>query len=214
MNKAGGYSCGECAPGYVPSSATKCTDEDECVTKTDACGADELCVNEVGSYHCEDIVCAPNATFCDGETVRTCNATGTSSTYQWDCPATTNYCEAETKTCLPYQATDGSWGSDRNFSPRGTLRGNALVMTSGRRITSVAFGSGADATMNVSFFVYRQNGTEFQRESGPYAGACNGTSCSASFTFDLLPGETYWLAAWSAAYLETTQTNYTYPTAA
>lgn len=41
----------DCKPGFVLKH-NKCIDFDECIHDKDACGYNEICVNEIGGYKC------------------------------------------------------------------------------------------------------------------------------------------------------------------
>ena len=81
--------CMECA--CTPGEVLGCADDDnlevcnaECTgTETEACGLNTLCLDGV----CEDIVCAPDLTYCTGpNTFQDCNDTGTAFGEEMPCP--------------------------------------------------------------------------------------------------------------------------------
>lgn len=96
-----------CTPGE-----TRCATGAAVVERCDAGGAawalDETCAEACVDGACVALVCVPNVQFCDGDTLRACNAQGTAATVSMECTggceesatgAACLLCEAGTKGC-------------------------------------------------------------------------------------------------------------------
>jgi hypothetical protein len=81
---------------------------ERCLSDGTGWAVDETCADACVDAACVEVVCAAGESFCDGDTLRTCNADGTASTATKDCPAgclptlggaDCQQCEAGTKGC-------------------------------------------------------------------------------------------------------------------
>lgn len=112
-----------CAPGFLGFNGA-CLDDDECARAESPCGADERCINEIGTFHCEPCVggCGvqcPSGAHDGGD--GTCVPLGT-------CQA--GYALSETGACLPVAACsdddkedDDDWASAQALAADGTAEG-------------------------------------------------------------------------------------------
>ncbi|TNF26964.1 MAG: hypothetical protein EP329_20245 [Deltaproteobacteria bacterium] len=139
-------SCGLQSPCQERETGPECRSIYACDTDAD-CADDEFCELDV----CLSQVCAPGARFCDGQTIRECNANGSDSVVVTDCGAgelcgVTNAgpqcgCEADASIGC------GADGHVHSFDSCG--REGAILETCESPLTCVAAGAGAtcsDAT--------------------------------------------------------------------